>query len=62
MRNAKREKPARTKVELELAAARKSLRHEASKRRELEKRLAQSLEREKAAGEIPTTPASTCCR
>jgi hypothetical protein len=32
-------KPAKAKVEAELAAARKSLRNEASKRRELEKRL-----------------------
>ena len=52
MRDAKRAKPARTKVEPELAAARKSLRHEASKRRDLEKGLAESLEREKATGEI----------
>lgn len=52
MRDAKRAKPERTTVALELAAARKSLRNEAFKRRELEKRLTQSLEREKATGEI----------
>jgi hypothetical protein len=52
MRNRKRAKPASTKLEPELAAARRSLRNEASKRRELEKRLAGSLEREKATGEI----------
>jgi len=52
MRDAKRAKPARTKVEPELAAARKSLRNEASKRRELEKRLTESLERETATAEI----------
>jgi GAF domain-containing protein len=51
MRDAKRARPARTKLESELAAARKSLRNEVSKRRELEKRLAESLEREKATGE-----------
>jgi two-component system, NtrC family, sensor kinase len=45
-------KPGKAKVEAELAAARKSLRNEASKRRELEKRLAESLEREKATSEI----------
>jgi hypothetical protein len=52
MEDAKRAKLARTKVEPDLAAARKSLRNEASKRRQLEKRLAESLEREKATGEI----------
>jgi signal transduction histidine kinase len=52
MRDAKRAKPARTKVEPELAAARKSLRNEVSKRRDLEKGLAESLDREKATGEI----------
>jgi signal transduction histidine kinase len=52
MRDAKRAKPARTKVEPELAAARKALRNEAAKRRDLEKGLAESLGREKATGEI----------
>src|SRR5712691_11842122 len=45
-------KPGEAKAEAELAAARKSLRNEASKRRELEKRLAESLERENATGAI----------
>jgi GAF domain-containing protein len=45
-------KPAEAKVEAELAAARKSLRNEGSKRRELEKRLAESLEREEATSAI----------
>ena len=52
MRGAKRAKPARTKVEPELAAARKSLRTEASKRRELEKRLAEALEQRTATSEL----------
>ena len=43
MRDAKRPKPARTKVEPELATARKQLKNEVSKRRELEKRLAEAL-------------------
>ena len=52
MRNAKRAKPARTKVEPELAAVRRSLRNEASKRREMEKRLAESLEQQTATSRI----------
>ncbi len=46
------EKPAEANSDAELAAARKSLRNEASRRRELEQRLAESLEREKATGAI----------
>jgi putative methionine-R-sulfoxide reductase with GAF domain len=45
------EKPAEANS-AELAAARKSLRNEASRRRELEQRLAESLERERATGAI----------
>jgi len=48
----RRAKPTRTKVDPARAAARKSARSEASKRRELEVRLAESLEREKATAEI----------
>ena len=48
----RRAKPARTKLGPALAAARKSVRNETSKRRELEKRLAESLEREQATAEI----------
>jgi hypothetical protein len=43
-------KPAEAKVDAELAAVRKSLRSEASNRRALERRLAESLERENATG------------
>jgi two-component system, NtrC family, sensor kinase len=52
MRDAKRPKPARTKVEPEPAAARKSLKSDVSKRRELEKRLAEALEQQTATSEI----------
>ena len=45
-------KPAEAKVDAELAAVRKSLRNEASKRRALERRLAESLERENATSAI----------
>jgi hypothetical protein len=48
----RRAKPAKPKVDAKLPVAHKSLRDEASKRRELEKRLAASLEREKATSEI----------
>jgi two-component system, NtrC family, sensor kinase len=47
-----RAKPAKTKVEAQRPLARKSLKNDGSSRRELEKRLAESLEREKATGEI----------
>ena len=52
MRNAKRAKPARAKVKPELVATRRSLRNEASKRRDLEKRLAESLEQQTATSRI----------
>src|SRR2546427_10638321 len=45
-------KPGKAKVGAELPVARKSPKIETSGRRELEKRLAESLEREKATGEI----------
>src|SRR5712692_4384764 len=45
-------KPAKAKVEARLSVARKSPKNEASGRRELEKRLTESLEREKATGEL----------
>ena len=48
----RRAKPARRKLDPALAAARKSAKSEASRRREVEKRLAESLEREKSTGEI----------
>jgi hypothetical protein len=45
-------KPAKAKVETRRPVARKPSKNEASGRRELEQRLAESLEREKATGEI----------
>jgi len=48
----RRAKPAKAKVEAKLPIARKSRKSEGSRIRELEKRLAESLEREKATGEI----------
>jgi two-component system, NtrC family, sensor kinase len=45
-------KPAKPKVEARSSVARKSLRNDGSRVRDLEKRLAESLEREKATGEI----------
>ncbi len=45
-------KPAKAKVEAELAVLRKSLKSEASRRRELEKRLAEALEQQTATAEI----------
>src|SRR5216683_2358086 len=45
-------KPAKAKLEVRRPVARKSPTNEASERRDLEKRLAESLEREKATGEI----------
>jgi GAF domain-containing protein len=48
----RRAKPAKAEVEARRPVARKSPKNEASKRRELEKRLAESLEREKATGEL----------
>ena len=45
-------KPGRDKVDAKRPRARKSPTNEASERRDLEKRLAESLEREKATGEI----------
>jgi two-component system, NtrC family, sensor kinase len=45
-------KPGKAKVKARLPVAHKSPRNDASGRRELEKRLAESLEREKATGEI----------
>jgi GAF domain-containing protein len=45
-------RPAEAKVDAELAAVRKSLRNEASKRRALERRLAESLERKNATSAI----------
>ena len=49
MWDAKRTKPAGSKVEPELAATRKSLKNEVSKRRKLEKRLAEALKHEAEA-------------
>src|SRR5712664_546912 len=46
----RRTKPAKAKVEAKPSVARKSLKDEASERRDLEKRLAESLERETAKG------------
>ena len=43
-RRAKAARPAKAKVSAELAAARKLLKNEASRRRQLEKRLAEALE------------------
>ncbi len=51
-RGSKDAKPAKAKVEAELAAARKSLKREASRRRQLEKRLAEALEQQHATSEI----------
>jgi GAF domain-containing protein len=48
----RRAKPARTKLEPKLAAAQESARKNASKSRELEKRLAESLEQQTATSEI----------
>src|SRR5437867_1284138 len=45
-------KPAKAKAEAELAVLRKSLKNEGSGVRDLEKRLAERLEREKATGEL----------
>jgi hypothetical protein len=52
MRKAKRAKPARAKAKPELAAARRALRNEASRRRDLEKRLAESLQQQTATSQI----------
>jgi len=51
-RGAKRAKPAKSKVDGELAVLRKSLKDEASRRRQLEKRLAETLEQQTATAEI----------
>jgi two-component system, NtrC family, sensor kinase len=51
-RGAKDAKPAKSKVEAELAAVRKSLKDEASRRRELERRLAEAHEQQTAATEV----------
>ena len=52
MRKAKRAKPARVKATPALAAARRALKNEASKRRKMEKRLAESLEQQTATSRI----------
>ena len=52
MRNAKRAKPARAKVKPALAAARRALKNETAKRREMAKRLAESLEQQTATSRI----------
>jgi signal transduction histidine kinase len=52
MPKAKRAKPARAKAKPELAAARRALRNEASRRRETEKRLAESLQQQTATSQI----------
>ena len=52
MPKAKRAKPARAKAKPELAAARRALRNEASRRRDLEKRLAESLQQQTATSQI----------
>jgi len=52
MRKAKRPKLAKNRVDPGLAAARRSMRREVAKRRDLEKHLAESLEREKATDNI----------
>jgi GAF domain len=51
-RGARVAKLAKAKVGAELAAARKSLENEAARRRQLEERLAEALDRETATGEI----------
>jgi two-component system, NtrC family, sensor kinase len=51
-RDAKDAKRAKAKVEAELAAARKSLKNEAARRRQVEKRLAEALEQQTATSEI----------
>ena len=51
-RGSKDAKPAKAEVEAELAAVRKSLRREVSRRRQLEKRLAEALEQQHATSEI----------
>ncbi len=51
-RGAKGAKPPKAKVEAELAVLRKSLKNEASRRRQLEKRLAEALEQQTATSEI----------
>ena len=48
----RRAKPAKAKVEAKPPVARKSLKNEGARVRDLEKRLAESLEREKVTGEI----------
>jgi hypothetical protein len=48
----RRAKPGKAKVKARLPVARKAAKKEASGRRELEKRLAESLEREKATSAI----------
>ncbi len=52
MRKAKRAKPARAKVKPALAAARRALKNETAKRREMAKRLAESLEQQTATSRI----------
>jgi GAF domain-containing protein len=51
-RRAKALKPAKAKVSAELAAARKLLKNEASRRRQAEKRLAEAMEQQTAAADI----------
>jgi signal transduction histidine kinase/putative methionine-R-sulfoxide reductase with GAF domain len=54
-RGAKDAKPAKAKVEAELAAVRKLLKNEASRRRQLEKRLAEAQEQQTATAEVLQT-------
>src|SRR5437879_2901945 len=51
-RGAKDAKPAKAKIEAELAAARKALKQEASRRRKADKHLAELLEQQTATSEI----------
>ena len=51
-RGAKDAKPAKAKIEAELAAARKALKQEASRRRKADKHLAESLEQQAATAGI----------